>query len=173
MKAHFGMLARYNRWANQRVYRAVAVLPEADWRADHGAFFHSLDGTLNHLVVADRIWLRRCTGIGPLPTRLDEIVSHDRAELAAARAAEDDRLIAYIDGLDEAHLAGPLTYSPLTAQGSFTQPLAAVLAHIFNHQTHHRGQATALLTRIGGRNACESLDLAAFQRESGIGLIPS
>lgn len=171
MQPHFHMLALYNRWANERLYRAAAALSEADWLADHGAFFRSLSGTLNHLLVTDRIWLRRFTGDGPVQTRLDEILADDRATLAALRSAEDARIIGFIAGLDESGIARPITYGPLTAAGSFTQPLHALLAHLFNHQTHHRGQATALLTRIGGRDACESLDLAVFQRASGIGVL--
>jgi len=171
MKQHFEMFAHYNRWANERIYRAAAVLTEADRLADHGAFFRSVSGTLNHLLVADRIWMRRFTGDGPVQTRIDETISADHAELAALRAAEDERIVGFVESLDDAALAAPITYGPLTASGTFTQPLGALLAHLFNHQTHHRGQATVILTRIAGRDACESLDLAVFQRQSGFGML--
>ncbi|MBN9431743.1 MAG: damage-inducible protein DinB [Bosea sp.] len=170
MKQHLVMMAHYNRWANERVYRAAAALPEADWRADQGAFFGSLMGTLNHLLVTDRIWMRRVSGDGPVQTRLDEIVTEDLPELTRLREAEDARIIAFVEGLDEDGAGAPVTYGPLTASGSFTQPLAALLIHLFNHETHHRGQATVLLTRLAGRNACEPLDLVAFQRASGMGM---
>lgn len=170
MKAHYAMFAGYNRWANDRLYKAAAALSPEDYRADQGAFFGSLDGTLNHLVVTDRIWLRRFTGSGPVQKRLDEILTHELAELTALRREEDERLIAFIDGLDDARLVGSFTYQPVSNPVDITQPLASALAHVFNHQTHHRGQATALLTRIGGREACESLDLLQFQRATGIGL---
>ncbi len=159
---HFRTFARYNRWANDRLYAAAAALPDADYRADRGAFFRSLHGTLNHLLVADRIWLRRLAGEGPAPARLDDVLFEDLAELRAARAAEDERLVGYVDGLDEARLRADLGYRN-TSGKAFTQPLAQVLAHVFNHQTHHRGQAHTILTGLG-RDAPE-LDLIFFLRQ--------
>ena len=100
MQKHFAVFAAYNRWANSRLYDAVAKLSDADYRTDRGAFFGSLHGTLNHLLVTDRIWMRRITGTGPQPTRLDEILFEDFAPLAEARRAEDERIVAYVDGLD-------------------------------------------------------------------------
>jgi len=72
MHEHFRTFARYNRWANARLYAAAAVLPDGDYRADRGAFFGSLHGTLNHILVGDRVWLARITGRGEAPKRLDE-----------------------------------------------------------------------------------------------------
>src|SRR5260370_22332210 len=97
MKPHFAMMAGYNRWANERLYEAARALPDADYRAQRGAFFGSLHGTLNHLLVADRIWMHRFTGNGPAPTRLDEILFEDLAALEAARIEEDERIVAHID----------------------------------------------------------------------------
>ena len=88
MKPLFEMLAGYNAWANERVYDAAAALSDADYRADHGAFFGSVHGTLNHLLVGDRIWVRRLTGEGPSPTQLDAILYGDFGDFRAARAAE-------------------------------------------------------------------------------------
>ncbi|MCX5576987.1 DinB family protein [Kaistia terrae] len=170
MKPHFAMFAAYNGWANDRLYAAALALPREDYLADHGAFFGSLNGTLNHLLVTDRIWQRRFSGAGPVHAALTEIVTDDLDELARLRAAEDARLIAYVDGLTEAQIAGNFTYRPITNPVEVTQPLGPALAHLFNHQTHHRGQATAILTRIAGRDACESLDLIQFQRQTGMGL---
>jgi uncharacterized damage-inducible protein DinB len=170
VKPHFVMFAAYNRWANARLYAAAAALPPGDFHADRGAFFGSLCGTLNHLLVTDRIWLRRLTGDGPLHAALNEIVTEQFAALAALRTAEDERLVAFVDGLDEAEIAGDFTYQPVTNPRDITQPRASALAHLFNHQTHHRGQASAILTGLAGRDACPSLDLIQFQRESGLGL---
>lgn len=167
---HFRVMALYNRWANERLYRAAAALSEADYLADLGAFFGGVSGTLNHLVVTDRVWMRRFTGEGPVQTRLDEILTPDLAELAELRKAEDARIIGYVEQLGEADLRRPITYSPISQPGAMTQSLGSALPHVFNHQTHHRGQATALLTRLGGRNGVESLDLLAFQRATGVGL---
>jgi uncharacterized damage-inducible protein DinB len=170
MQAHYAMFAGYNRWANERLYEAAARLSDADYRADRGAFFGSLHRTLNHLLVTDRIWLRRFTDEGPLQTRLDEIVHDSLAALGAARIVEDERIIAYVDSLNDADITGTFTYTPVSNPVPVTQPLGSALAHLFNHQTHHRGQAHALLTIAGGREAAPSFDLVQFQRATGIGL---
>ena len=169
MLDHFRMLAGYNAWANRRLYAAAGALADADYRADHGAFFRSVHGTLNHLLAADRIWMRRFTGTGDAPDRLDAILAEDFVALDALRAAEDARIRGYVDGLDAATLAGLFTYRPITRpDAAVTQPLAPALAHVFNHQTHHRGQVHALLTRIAG--SAPELDLIFYQRETGIGM---
>jgi uncharacterized damage-inducible protein DinB len=170
MKAHFVMFAAYSRWANERLYEAAGRLSDADYRADHGAFFKSMHGTLNHLLVADRIWMRRFTADGPAPKRLDEILHEDLEVLEAARRLEDERIIAYVDGLTEGVLAAPFTYWSLTNPTQITQPLAPALTHLFNHQTHHRGQAHGLVSMIAGNDAAPSLDLILFQRKTGLGL---
>lgn len=168
MKASFAMLAGYNAWANARVYDAAAALGDAEYRADRGAFFKSVHGTLNHLLVADRIWMRRFTGEGEAPSRLDAILFEDFAELRAARVREDERIAAYVEGLGEAALAGRFRYRTIVNPADVEQPLAPALVHFFNHQTHHRGQVHALLTGLG--REAPSLDLILFQRQTGIGL---
>jgi len=168
MKAHFAMLAAYNAWCNQRLYEAAAKLPATDYRADRGAFFRSLHGTLNHVLVADRIWMRRFTGEGEAPNRLDAILFDELPELRHAREAEDQRIIAYVDRLSDADLAGRIRYQTISNPVSIEQPLAPALIHFFNHQTHHRGQAHCLLTGFG--LDAPSFDLIMFQRESGMGL---
>jgi uncharacterized damage-inducible protein DinB len=170
MKHHFDMLAAYNGWANERLFDAAAKLADADYRADRGAFFGSVHATLNHLLVADRIWMRRFTGAGPTYSRLDVIVCDDFGSLRAERGAEDARIAAWIDTLDEKALASTFAYRTIVDPREVTQPLAPALAHLFNHQTHHRGQIHALMTGIGGRDAAPALDLIYFQRETGIGL---
>jgi uncharacterized damage-inducible protein DinB len=170
MKAHFSMFAQYNRWANERLYEAAAEVMEADYRADRGAFFGSLHGTLNHLVVTDRIWMHRFTGEGPIHTKLNEIPFGDLISLAAARRDEDERIIFYVDNLVDSDIAGTFTYRPISVPTNVTQPLGPALAHFFNHQTHHRGQAHCLLTEIGGHDFAPSLDLILFQRETGVGM---
>ena len=161
------MMARYNRWAIERLYEAVAGLPDADYRADRGAFFGSLQGTLNHLLVADRIWMRRFSGDGPTYTRLNEILHDDLAELREARRAEDARIVAHVDGLGPSDLSGTIAFRTIVRPDGITQLRSDALAHFFNHQTHHRGQAHALVTAIAGRDAMPSLDLIVYQRELG------
>jgi uncharacterized damage-inducible protein DinB len=167
-KAYFSMMAGYNAWANERVYDAAAGLSDSDYRADCGAFFKSVHGTLNHLLVTDRIWMRRFTGTGDAPTRLDAILFDDLSDLRAARRAEDQRIESYVGELDEARLNGLLRYRTISNPTDFEQPLASTLIHFFNHQTHHRGQVHALLTGLTG--TAPSLDLIMFQRQTGIGL---
>jgi uncharacterized damage-inducible protein DinB len=168
MKAQFVMLAAYNRWANERLYEAAARLSDADYRADRGAFFGSLRGTLNHLLVGDRIWMRRFTGEGEAPARLDAILHDDLAGLREARRSEDARIVAYVGRLTEADLMAPLRYRTVVAAMDIEQRLADALLHFFNHQTHHRGQAHCLLTIL--TDEAPSLDLIVFQRMTGIGM---
>jgi uncharacterized damage-inducible protein DinB len=167
MKAHYIQFAGYNAWANRRLYDAAATLSDQEYRADKGAFFKSMHGTLNHLLATDRIWMRRFTGEGEAPQRLDAIL-HERFDaLREAREAEDRRIAAYIDSLDEARLAGVIRYRRVSTPEEFVQPLMPALDHWFNHQTHHRGQAHTILSSLG--KPPPELDLLAFQRLSAMG----
>jgi uncharacterized damage-inducible protein DinB len=161
-------MAAYNAWCNERIYEVAAELSEADYHADRGAFFKSMSGTLNHLLVTDRIWLKRFTGEGESPNRLDAVLFDGFSDLRQARRREDERIIAYVESLSEADLTGRLRYRSITNPTEIEQPLAPVLMHFFNHQTHHRGQAHCLLTGFGLE--APVLDLVAFQRISGMGL---
>ncbi len=162
MKAYFATFARYNAWANRRLYDAVAGVPDELYRQDRGAFFGSLRGTLNHILVGDRAWLTRITGKGTPPASLDQILYDDFASLNQARAAEDEGIIRVIEGLDEARLAGTIRYRNMRGE-DMEQPLTEVLAHVFNHQTHHRGQAHTLLSQMG--HAAPALDFVYFMRK--------
>lgn len=164
----YRMLAHYNQWANTRLYAAAARLDDADYRADRGAFFRSVHGTLNHLLVTDGIWMHRFTGEGTVAPSLDTILFEEFGLLRGAREAEDQRIIAFADGLNDASLTAPIVYAN-SSGARFSQPLAGALDHFFNHQTHHRGQAHALLTGLLGRDGAPSLDLIVFQRQSGMG----
>jgi uncharacterized damage-inducible protein DinB len=170
MLSRYRMFAGYNAWCNARLYDAVASVSEADYRADRGAFFKSLHGTLNHLLVGDRIWMTRFTGTGEVPKSLDAILYDDFAALREARQAEDERISRYVAGLSEADLAGSIRYRTLVRPAEIEQPLAPALDHFFNHQTHHRGQAHALLSAVIGNEATPSFDLIIYQRETGVGL---
>lgn len=165
MLDHYRMYAAYNAWANRLVYAEAGKLEDADYRRNLGAFFGSLHGTLNHLLAADRIWMKRFTGEGDAPGRLDAILHEDLAGLTAARQAEDARLAAFVDSLTEERIAADFTYSPITNPATVTHSLRAALTHVFNHQTHHRGQCHAMLTALGGPSL--SLDLIYFLRTEG------
>lgn len=164
MKAHFAALARYNAWANRHLYAAAAALSDSDYRADRGAFFKSMHGTLNHLLTTDWVWMHRFTGQGPSPTNLDAIQHERLADLRVAREAEDRRIVAYVDGLSDEQLKGTIRYRRVSTPEEFVQALAPALTHLFNHQTHHRGQAHTILCSFGRRDLV--LDLLAFQRET-------
>ena len=165
MLRHFGMLAHYNRWANALLCDAAAQLSDAEYHENRGAFFGSLCGTLNHLLLADRMWMHRFTGIGEAAAILSAIPHDDIAGFRAAREVEDRRIIDWVETLDDAALAADITYSPVTQPGAITHPLRAAVAHMFNHQTHHRGQCHMTLTALGKPSL--ELDLIYFLRGEG------
>lgn len=169
MKSRYRMFAGYNAWCNERLYAAVAKLSDAEYRADHGAFFKSLHGTLNHLLVGDRIWMKRFTGAGEQPASLDAILYDDFEALRAARRSQDTLISRYIDGLSEDDLNRTIRYRTVVNPQTIEQALAPALDHFFNHQTHHRGQAHALLSSIVGNDLTPSFDLIIYQRETGQG----
>jgi uncharacterized damage-inducible protein DinB len=162
LTAHYRMFGHYNAWANRRLYDAAAQLSIEQYRADRGAFFQSVHGTLNHLLATDRIWMRRFTGEGEAPNRLDAILFETFDGLRAAREAEDQRIVGFVEGLDDGRIAGTIKYRRVSSAEEFEQQLAPALAHWFNHQTHHRGQVHAVLTGLVG--AAPELDLLVFQR---------
>ena len=164
MKRHFLMMADYNRWANARLYEMAAALPDELYRKDVGVFFKSLHGTLNHLLTTDRIWMRRLDGRGDHPDKLNAIVFDDLPSLHGARKAEDERIVSFVDGLAEEDFDKDWDYTTLNGS-AFRQPIGDILAHLFNHQTHHRGQAHAALTAVGVVEP-KPLDLLGMQRRS-------
>ena len=169
MLARYHMFAGYNTWCNERLYDAAAQVSDADYRANRGAFFESLHGTLNHLLVGDRIWMRRFTGIGAVPSGLDAILFDDFTQLRSARRAEDERISQYVGTLSEDNLAKTIRFRTVVNPQDIEQMLAPALDHFFNHQTHHRGQAHALLCAIIGKDRTPSFDLIIYQRETGQG----
>ena len=159
---HFKLLAAYNRWANARLYAAALDLSELSYRLHTGVYFGSLHGTLNHLLLTDRLWLKRLTGEGDLPNDLNAILYEDRIELTRARIAEDNQMVEVTGKYDETALRGLYSYRTTSGMPQ-SQVLADILLHLFNHQTHHRGQAHACLSILTGGEP-PSLDLLAFQR---------
>ena len=159
---NFRQLADYNHWANRRIYAAALAMPDEEYRRPTGVFFGSLHGTLNHLLVTDRIWLRRLTGEGEAPTRLNTILFEDRSELARARMAEDARIQRVINAYSAADLDRPVNYQT-TSGAPQQQVLKDILLHLFNHQTHHRGHAHACCSILTGKEP-PPLDLLMFQR---------
>jgi uncharacterized damage-inducible protein DinB len=159
-RAHVRQMADYNQWMNARLYAAAAMLDEAAVQADRGAFFGSLFGTLNHLVVADTLWLKRFathpTGFmalaplqhEPTPTALDQRRCDDLPALGAHRAWLDGLICDWAATLTDGDLDTDLAYRNSKGVPA-TRNFFALLMHFFNHQTHHRGQATTLLSQAG------------------------
>ncbi len=147
-------LARYNAWQNESLIAAADSLDAAARTADRGAFFGSIAGTLNHLLWADRIWMSRLAG---LPKPQQPSIPRSVAETAdwesykTARGSLDGEIAAWAAGLDAADLAGDLTWFSGAANREVSKPRWVVIAHLFNHQAHHRGQVHALLTAAGAR----------------------
>lgn len=147
-------LARYNRWMNDKLYGLAATLSDDARKQDRGAFFKSIHGTFNHLLLADRVWLARFTGavipdgfMAPGIRTLDQELYADFDELRLERALTDDEISTWVSGLTPERLAGPLVYMRMGQRHEVT--LWWAVSHLFNHQTHHRGQATTLFMQAG------------------------
>jgi uncharacterized damage-inducible protein DinB len=165
MLEHLRRMARYNAWANCRLYEACAQLVEAEYRRPRPAFFGSIHGTLNHLLVTDWIWLARIESKSSPELRLDDQPCENLAVLREARAVEDTRMIRLVDGYAEADLAQPVRYRLITRPEAAETPLHVCWLHLFNHQTHHRGQVHDQLSQT--QVAPPPLDLIFYLRQSG------
>jgi uncharacterized damage-inducible protein DinB len=141
--------AAYNRWVNTRLYDACAGLSAADYKADLGAFFRSVHGTLNHLLLGDLLWLARIRGAAPPASRLDAELAPDLPALRRRQVQSDAALCDYLQTCRQADLTPPVRYTSVVTGKVMTLPRWAALTHLFNHQIHHRGQLTALLSRLG------------------------
>lgn len=154
------LLATYNRWMNQRLYDAAAQLPPVTLSREMGAFFGSILGTLNHIAVGDTIWLHRFSKARgplmlsqeiagyPLPTTLSQPIAGTLPALREYRERLDDLICRWADQLDAELLGSTLSYANTAGQARH-KTLGALVLHFFNHQTHHRGQATTLLFQAG------------------------
>jgi uncharacterized damage-inducible protein DinB len=150
-----GALSRYNRWMNNKLYGLAATLSDEARKRDCGAFFKSIHGTFNHLLLADKVWFARFNQVavpsefmGPDGIRsLDQELYSDFDELHRERVRVDDALSAWVSELTEERLAGPLIY--MRRGERIEVPLWSTVLHVFNHQTHHRGQLTTLLMQQG------------------------
>ena len=157
---HYEAMARYNRWMNEKLYSLCEGLPDEARKRDMGAFFRSVHGTLNHILLADHAWMRRFTGDleafrfydqarRPIEVRsLDQELYADFDALRAVRRRTDEQIERWTTELSDEDLQGPLRYR--TSGGEEQEhPLWWAVSHFFNHQTHHRGQVTTLLKQLG------------------------
>ncbi len=143
--AHFALLAQNNLWSNHRLHGACAQLSGGDYRKPRrAAFFGSIHGTLNHILLVDHYYLDRLAGRVEERFDYDTEVAPDRPGLTAAQEAADRRLLDITLSLTEAGLEAPVTLSGYDDR-PVQDPLRAVLLYLLLHQVHHRGQVHALL----------------------------
>ena len=142
-------MARYNRSMNRTLFDCSARLTDAQRKEDVRAFFKSLHGTLNHLLVGDSVWMGRFVGPVFVPTSLAQELHADFDGLRRAREAMDQRILDWVGTLSDEKLAGELRYTSIVNPAPRAMPMSLAVAHFFNHQTHHRGQVTTLLMQRG------------------------
>lgn len=159
-KDHVRLMAEYNQWMNSKLYEACSQLSPGQLNEDRKAFFGSIIGTLNHLAVADTIWLKRfSTVLGsyreldsifqlPMPVALDAILHPKLKELAVYRQHLDGLFLSLSKVVTEDELLQTITYKNIKG-AEFRRIFFSLLMHVFNHQTHHRGQTTTLLSQVG------------------------
>jgi len=158
MKEIFELMASYNQLMNKNIYGAACALSEADLVGDRGAFFGSVLGTLNHILVGDIIWLKRFAkhpvAFSSLdyvrsldtPASLDTTLCSTLSALAEARYVMDDVIVRFTSELTDEVLSSSLTYCN-TKGIKATKNVGSLVQHLFNHQTHHRGQVSTLLNQ--------------------------
>jgi len=149
--AYVQAMATYNAEINRRFFAAAARLSDAERRLDRGAFFGSIHGTLNHLLWADRMWMSRFgNGAEPaMPPSGTQNLIDTFSALRTARAESDAALLDWAAGVRQGWLDGRLTWVRTSTGQEMSQPIATLVAHLFNHQAHHRGQVHAMLTAAG------------------------
>ena len=141
--------ARYNAWANQRIYAVCADLSNEDRVRDRRGFFRSIHGTLNHILLSDLIYRERLEKKPTTYTRLDEILYDDFDTLRDAHAAQDEWYVRFCDALAPAELDGTLSFDTVETGEYFSLPLRRCLTNLFQHQIHHRGQTHHMLSHAG------------------------
>ena len=154
-------MAAYNAEMNRRLYAAAGRLTDAARREERGAFWGSIHGTLSHLLWGDQMWMSRFDGWQPPPVKIKQSAGmiEDFAELQRLRVDADGKISAWAARVDDAWLAQDLVWFSQAAQQELRSPRAFLVTHFFNHQTHHRGQAHALLTAAGEKTGDTDLFL--------------
>jgi uncharacterized damage-inducible protein DinB len=149
LRDYAGAMAAYNEWMNGKLYAVTATLTDEERKRDLGAFFRSLHGTLNHLLLGDRAWMERFRGRAVTMKSPDEELYADFEELRAARVAMDAEIVAWAASLGDDHDTAPFRFFSVTYNRERVLPGWAPVVQMFNHQTHHRGQVTTLLKQLG------------------------
>lgn len=147
--AYTRAMARYNAWMNTKLYDAAARLSDGERKRDVGAFFKSIHGTLNHLLIVDVYLFDRFFGREPKVVPMDGEIHGDFADLRRAREDMDARIVAWAEALTEESFNSQFSWYSTSTKSRRTMAMAHGVLHFFNHQVHHRGQATTLLTQAG------------------------
>jgi len=142
-------LAAYNTWANVKMYTACANLTNDDRKRAMGASFGSVHGTLNHLLLADRLWLSRFLSEPFAVGSLNDELYPEFADLSRERPLTDARLEAWVHTLNDDALDSDLTFTTIAKRQQITMRLGHAALHVFNHQTYHRGQVASLVRQLG------------------------
>lgn len=141
-------MAKYNSWMNRKLYNAIQGLSDDQRKLDRDLYFKSIHDTLNHLLVVDRLWLHRLTGGAAQFAAPDQHLYSDFEALVIDRLHTDSKLIEMVEGMTESDLSQPFGYYNTRGQ-LIEHQKSKLLFHVFNHQTHHRGQVTAALSQLG------------------------
>jgi uncharacterized damage-inducible protein DinB len=159
--AYTRTMAVYNAEMNRRLYNAAARLSDAERKRDRGAFWGSIHGSLNHILWGDGMWMARFANWPKpaLPIKESARLYEDFAALRVAREAADRKIAEWTGRLDDKWLSGELTWWSGAAEREVRAPIAFLVAHMFNHQTHHRGQVHAMLTAAGEKTGDTDLFL--------------
>ena len=146
--SNFQLLANFNKWTNEKIISSCKKLTETEYKKDRGAFFSSIHGTLNHLLVVDRAYISRIEGIDHGLKSLDQILFESLLQLEEARIKEDKRLVDLVNNLSMESIHKEITYKGFET-GNTTYTINMILITLFNHQTHHRGQIHNMLSQAG------------------------
>ncbi len=155
-------MSTYNRWMNDAIYGACDQLSEVDRKKDCGAFFGSIHATLNHLLWGNQIWMHRLAGLEkPSAPSIPESVTQydDFDELKRERIAMDEAISAWAGNIDETWLSQELHWTSSSVNRELTSPNWLLVTHMFNHQTHHRGQVHCMLTQFAVKTPTTDLAL--------------
>ena len=141
------MMAGYNQWMNEKLYKVCSQLTDEERKRERGAFFNSIHGTLNHIILGDKIWMGRFRNIPFKVASLDEELFSDFEELHGERVVMDREITAWTGELTDNDLETTLEYTSFVNPARRCYPMWIAVTHFFNHQTHHRGQLTTLLSQ--------------------------
>ncbi|UAJ72282.1 damage-inducible protein DinB [Synechocystis sp. PCC 7339] len=146
---YFELMAQYNQWINGKIYAVCAEIPDDMRKKDLGAFFKSIDGTLNHILYGDKAWLGRFTKQSLTSKSIGQELYQNFDALWAERSAMDQEILHWSQNLSSPWLETPFEYTSNTDGKTRIMPTWVLVTHMFNHQTHHRGQVTTLIKQLG------------------------